>query len=303
MGTGATTHAVDVAAGGTAVYGPPFDACRVYLTRYVVPGIHNISARTGLEEASARGVAAAPVVMVQATSAELVPEHLSGQLVVPALNAKASVGQLAYEALRKAILAMDVYHSDADLRLDEKTLAADLGVSRTPVREALARLEHEGLVRIVPRRGVYIVRKSKAEIIEMITVWAALESMAARLVCERATDQEIGTLRTLFSKFEDGELRSHLNEYSVANLRFHQRIIELCQSPMILQLVQNLLVHVRAIRGRTIGEDDRVERSIVDHMHIIEALEARDRDLAERLVRDHALNLADHVQRTVDHLD
>jgi DNA-binding GntR family transcriptional regulator len=198
---------------------------------------------------------------------------------------------------------MDVYHSDADLRLDEKTLAADLGVSRTPVREALARLEHEGLVRILPRRGVYIVRKSKAEIIEMITVWAALESMAARLVCERATDAEIGTLRTLFSRFEDGEVRSHLNEYSAANLDFHQRIIELCQSPMILQLVQNLLVHVRAIRGRTIGEDDRAERSIVDHMHIIEALEARDRDLAERLVRDHALNLADHVQRTVDHLD
>jgi DNA-binding GntR family transcriptional regulator len=243
------------------------------------------------------------VVMVQATSAELVPEQLSGQLVVPALTAKASVGQLAYEALRNAILAMDVYHSDADLRLDEKTLAADLGVSRTPVREALARLEHEGLVRIMPRRGVYIVRKSKAEIIEMITVWAALESMAARLVCERATDEEIGTLRTLFSNFEDGEVRSHLNEYSAANLRFHQRIIELCQSPMILQLVQNLLVHVRAIRGRTIGEDDRAERSIVDHMHIIEALEARDSELAERLVRDHALNLADHVEHTVDHLD
>src|SRR3954451_19066561 len=243
------------------------------------------------------------VVMVQATSAELVPAQLSGQLVVPALTAKASVRQLAYEALRNGILAMDVYHDDADLRLDEKTLAADLGVSRTPVREALARLEHEGLVRIVPRRGVYIVRKSKAEIVEMITVWAALESMAARLVCERATDEEIGTLRTLFSNFEDGGLRSHLNEYSVATLRFHQRIIELSQSPMILQMVQNLHVHVRAIRGRTIGEDDRAERSIVDHMHIIEALEARDSELAERLVRDHALNLADHVQHTVDHLD
>src|SRR4029079_6943800 len=152
---------------------------------------------SGLEEAPREGVAAEFVVMVQATSAELVPEHLSGQLVVPAWTPKAGVGQLAYEALRKAILAMDVYHSDADLRLDEKTLAADLGVSRTPVREALARLEHEGLVRILPRRGVYIVRKSKAEIIEMITVWAALESMAARLVCERATEEGIRRLRTL----------------------------------------------------------------------------------------------------------
>jgi DNA-binding GntR family transcriptional regulator len=198
---------------------------------------------------------------------------------------------------------MDVYHSDADLRLDEKTLAAQMGVSRTPVREALARLEHEGLVRILPRRGIYIVRKSKAEIIEIITVWAALEGMAARLVCERATDDEIATLRSLFTEFVGGELRAHLNEYSAANLRFHQRIIELCQSPLLLQMVTNLLVHVRAIRGRTIGEEDRAERSIVDHMQILEALEARDAELAERLVKDHALNLADHVQRTVDHLD
>ena len=120
--------------------------------------------------------------MVQATSTELVPEQLSGQLVVPALNAKTSVGQLAYEAPQRDP-GNGRLPLDADLRLDEKTLAADLGVSRTPVREALARLEHEGLVRILPRRGVYIVRKSKAEIIEMITVLggARVDGRAARL--------------------------------------------------------------------------------------------------------------------------
>jgi DNA-binding GntR family transcriptional regulator len=226
-------------------------------------------------------------------------------LVLPRLRAGASVAQLAYEALRSGILAMDVYQSSADLRLDEKELAADLGVSRTPVRQALARLEHEGLVRIVPRRGVYIVRKSKREIIEMITVWAALEGMAARLTCERATDEEITGLRTLFATFEDGDLRLRLrlNEYSDANLRFHQRIIELGQSPLLLDMANGLLVHVRAIRGSTIGDDNRVERSIVDHIHIIEALETRDAELAERLVRDHALALADHVRSTVEHLE
>jgi DNA-binding GntR family transcriptional regulator len=235
---------------------------------------------------------------------QLVPEQLNDTLVIPALQqAGTSVAQLAYEALRGAILAMDVYEPDADLRLDEKRLAADLGVSRTPVREALARLEHEGLVRILPRRGVYIVRKSKAEIIEMITAWAALESMAARLTCERAGDDEIGSLRELFATFENDEVRSHLNEYSSANLRFHQRIIELGHSPLIAGMADGLLVHVRAIRRRTIGDDDRAERSIVDHMQIIEALEARDAELAERLVRDHALNLARHVQETVHHLD
>ena len=239
------------------------------------------------------------------TSAEtLLPDRPTDSLVVNSLaQAGMSVGQLTYEALRSAILAMDVYDPQADLRLDEKRLAADLGVSRTPVREALARLEHEGLVRIMPRRGVEIVRKNKAEIIEMIIAWAALESMAARLICERASDKEIAGLRELFATFqEDGELRSHLDEYSSANLRFHQRIIELSRSPIIASMVENLLVHVRAIRRRTIGDEDRPERSIVDHMHIIEALESRDADLAERLVRDHALNLARHVEETVQHL-
>jgi DNA-binding GntR family transcriptional regulator len=230
-------------------------------------------------------------------------DRTTSSLVIPRLRAGASVAQLAYEALRSAILAVDVYQPGADLRLDEKELAAELGVSRTPVRQALARLEHEGLVRIVPRRGVHIVRKSKREIIEMITIWAALEGMAARLTCERATDEEIASLRTLFATFEDGDLRLRLNEYSEANLRFHQRIIELGQSPLLVDMANGLLVHVRAIRGSTIGDDNRVERSIVDHIHIIEALEARDAELSERLVRDHALDLADHVRSTVEHLE
>jgi DNA-binding GntR family transcriptional regulator len=231
--------------------------------------------------------------------AEPLQERQNGSLVVSPIRAEAvSVAQLTYQSLRDAILAMDVYRDEADLRLDEKRLATALGVSRTPVREALARLEHEGLVQIMPRRGVCIVRKSKAEITEMIRAWAALESMAARLLCERATDEEIGSLRALFSAFEDDQLRLHLNEYSEANLRFHQSIIELARSPVISELVAGLLVHVRAIRGHMIGEDDRAERSIVDHMHIIEALEARDAELAERLVRKHALDLADDVDRT-----
>jgi DNA-binding GntR family transcriptional regulator len=102
----------------------------------------------------------------------------------------------------------------------------------------------------------------------------------------------------MFSQFEHGEVRSHLDEYSGVNLRFHQRIIELGHSPLIATMADNLLVHVRAIRRHTIGDEDRAERSIVDHMHIIEALEAHDAELAERLVRDHALALARHVDST-----
>jgi DNA-binding GntR family transcriptional regulator len=231
-------------------------------------------------------------------------QRRDGTLAVAPVRAEtASVAEQSYQSLREAILGMDIYRPDADLRLDEQRLASALGVSRTPVRQALARLQHEGLVRVMPRRGVMIVRKGKSEITEMIRAWAALESMAARLLCDRAPDEEIRSLRDLFSTFEDGQLRLRLNEYSEANLRFHQRIIELAGSPVISNMVDGLLVHVRAIRGRMIGEDDRAERSIVDHMHIIEALEARDAELAERLVRDHALDLADDVERTAARLD
>ena len=230
-------------------------------------------------------------------------EPRSSSVVVSALPVDSSVGSKAYHALRDAILRTDIYHPDADLRLDERQLAADLGVSRTPVREALARLQQEDLVEIVPRRGAYVARKSKAEIIEMITVWAALESMAARLGVERASDEEISSLRGLFEAFPQGEdLHCRLNEYSAANLRFHQAVIDISHSSLLGAMAGKLLVHVRAIRGRTISEADRVNSSIVDHMHIIEALEGRDAELAERLVRDHALGLAEHVRLTADDL-
>ena len=90
---------------------------------------------------------------------------------------------------------MDIYRSREDIRLDERRLALDFGISRTPVREAMAQLEREGFVRSVPRRGVYVVRKTRREVIEMITAWAALESMAARLITQTASDAEIAALR------------------------------------------------------------------------------------------------------------
>src|ERR1700758_3405823 len=94
----------------------------------------------------------------------------------------------AYAALKSVIVGMDVYGSRSEIRLDERSLAQDFGISRTPVREAMAQLEREGFVRSVPRRGVYVVRKTKTEVIELITAWAALESMAARLITMRADD-------------------------------------------------------------------------------------------------------------------
>ena len=226
----------------------------------------------------------------------------ASSLVVQPLESDFSFKAKAYTALREAIAKMNIYDVDDEIRLDERQVAADLGVSRTPIREAMARLEHEGLVRTVPRRGIFVVRKSKREIIEIVQAWAALESMAARLITLYANNDEISSLRRIFSTFQNGQVGAHIDEYSEANLAFHQAIIDMAHSDVLKRLAENLFIHMRAIRHRTIGEDHRFERSIIDHMQIIEALEARDTELAERLVRDHALNLAAHLERNAHYL-
>ncbi len=207
-----------------------------------------------------------------------------------------------YSALKDGITSMNIYAEDAELRIDERRLSEQMETSRTPIREALARLEQEGLVRVVPRKGVYIVRKTKREILEMITVWAALESMAAQLITENASDKQIASLRALFATFDDGQIDAKIDEYSDANIRFHQAILEMSQCRLLLEMADNIFMHVRSIRARTISESDRATRSIANHMHIIEALENRDSDLASRLVREHALDLAKHVEKNVNYL-
>ncbi len=224
-------------------------------------------------------------------------------LSVAPLELQFSLKDKVYEALMEAIMAMNIYASAEEIRLDERQLAADLGVSRTPIREAITRLEQEGFVRVAQRRGVFVVRKTKQEILEMITVWAALEAMAARLITLNASDVDIATLRAMFATFENDQVRAKIDEYSETNIRFHQRLLELGQNRLIIQQTDNLFAHMRSIRLRTISENDRAERSIIDHMHIIEALERRDTELAERLTRQHTLDLAAHVSDNVHYLD
>ena len=225
------------------------------------------------------------------------------RLVVAPIDSRETFKDKAYRALRNVIMSSGIYRSRTDIRLDERQLAQDFGISRTPVREAMAQLEREGFVRSVPRRGVYVVRKTKREVIELIQAWAALESMAARLITEHASEQDIAGLRRMFATFEGDKLHAKLDEYSEVNINFHQTIIKLSGNQALIRLAENLFTHMRMIRGSTIGEDDRVDRSIRDHMNIIEALEARDTRRAEDLVRQHALGLAEHVAKHADYLD
>lgn len=203
-----------------------------------------------------------------------------------------------FKVLRAAIIDIDIYSPDVDLRLDERKLAESLGISRTPIREALARLAQEGLVHIVPRKGVFVIRKTLGEILEMVVTWAALESMAARLATIHATDADLLALRKFAMKHSSNAMRVDIEEYSEANIRFHQTILELSGCSLLGATAEGLFIHMRAIRRRAMGESDRARKSVVDHMEIIEALLARDADLAASCVREHTMRLHDHISKT-----
>ena len=223
-------------------------------------------------------------------------------LDVPRLDTSSSFAKEAYAALKRAITTMDIYDHPEEIRLDERRLSEGLGVSRTPIREAMTLLEQEGFVRTRPRRGIYVVKKSKREIVEIITIMAALESMAARLAAQRASDGDIAELHGLMDQFRSGN-NERLDEYSDANIAFHQAIIRMSGCALLADMTENLFIHMRAIRKITIHQENRAARSIIDHMRIIDALERRDPELAERLAREHTLGLAAHVEAHGDFLD
>ncbi|MEL6520222.1 MAG: GntR family transcriptional regulator [Pseudomonadota bacterium] len=208
-----------------------------------------------------------------------------------------------YEILREAIINMNIYDEDADLRLDERKLADQLGISRTPLREALARLEQDGFLDIQARKGVFVRRKSLTEILEMVVAWAALESMAAELAAARASDAALTRLRRHAMRHSADSARADLAEYSEANIKFHQLILEMSGCGLLKTMADSLFVHMHAVRRRTMREDDRAARSVADHMSIIEALETRDATAASRLVRDHTMRLHDHIRGTWTELE
>jgi len=224
------------------------------------------------------------------------------RLRIEPLDVSLGLRKRVCDAIKRAIMDMDLYGRPGEIRLDERQLSQDLGVSRTPIREALSVLEQEGFVRSIPRRGIAVVRKTKREVVEMITVWAAVESMAARLAAPKINEPDLARLRALVDGFAD-DPAAQISEYSDANMAFHRAIISLGGVALMGSLIDSLFIHMRAVRAVTMAQDNRARRSVVDHRNIIAALARRDADLAERLVREHTMGLAAHVKKHGDFLD
>ena len=218
------------------------------------------------------------------------PTMAEAEIAIVRIAPETSFKNKAYEALKEAILKMDIYATPEPVMLDERALSERLGVSRTPIREAIAMLEQDGFVKTVPRRGIIVVRRTKTEIVDMIRAWAALESMAARLITTTARKKDISALRDFFKNFGKDRLpQDHIEEYSKANIAFHQALISLSESPVLVDMTNDILLHVRGYRQLTIGRVDRTATSLPEHHgHHRSARGAQYRACGEARARSHA---------------
>jgi DNA-binding GntR family transcriptional regulator len=220
-------------------------------------------------------------------------------LNVEKIRAPSSLSERAYAAIKESILKIDMTQIKDEGHIDERGLSESLGVSRTPLREAINRLVMEGFLKIVPRKGVYLVKKSKKEIIEILLVRAALEAMAARLAVKHVTEKEIQEMKDLFTPFGESSTGGQFLKYSDANVEFHELVLKTSQCGKLIELASNLFDHIRWIRFRTIVYEDRFPKMQTEHLAIIEALGKRDPDLSEKRMRAHIEGLARYIEENV----
>jgi DNA-binding GntR family transcriptional regulator len=240
----------------------------------------------------------------QANSGRCAPRR---EVIAPAVLSMAagekcagmSTSGQAYLALRSTILDMNV-DPNSNLRLRPRMLSRSWGMSRTPIREAIARLEREGLVNILPRRGAFLARKTKAELLDIFIVWAALSSAAARLTALHASNYELARLHKLAGRPPERRRRSTVAGFLAGDLRFHTEIIGLSGCRSIAALSEGLLLPVPLAAQKILINHPWAEQSVFERERIADALQERDQDHGERLTREHILGLREYFKEMTE---
>jgi DNA-binding GntR family transcriptional regulator len=186
------------------------------------------------------------------------------------------------------------------MRLIEAELAEKMKVSRVPLREAIRRLEAEGLVEIIPNKGAIVVSHSRDDIKDIYRIWSALEGLAASMAVENLSQSEIDEAKVIQRKLETRELQAERQEWFLTDREFHATLLRGCQRPRLLKLIKlqiNQISRYWLILGLIPGIVDKV---ISEHRKIIDALDSRNSDLICRMAEDHifstGLLLADHLE-------
>lgn len=199
------------------------------------------------------------------------------------LTRDSTFSQRTESVLRDMILDGSIQPGE---RLNEVALAASLGISRGPLREAIQRLASEGLLTVISHRGVFVRTFQRAEMVELYELRAALELHAVRLVCQRASDVDLMDLAALVGETESriGKTIGHAYPHE---LDFHLRLVMLANNQALLSAALESQRQISLARSMSAQRPMRARAAVVEHSDLVEALQARDQDRATRLMEQH----------------
>lgn len=208
-----------------------------------------------------------------------------------------SLGGRVFQKLREDILS-GKYKENDELR--ENAIGKELGVSRTPVREALRQLELEGLVTIIPNRGAYVTGISHKDIWDIYTIRSMLEGLCARWAAEHITEAQLDELEEaiLLSEFQMKK-ESGFNTEQIASLdgRFHAILYEASGSRILSHVLTDFHNYVQTARKSSIVSEDRARKSIREHRQILRAIRDRDPEMAEQLANEHIVHVMQNLKK------
>jgi len=196
-----------------------------------------------------------------------------------------SLGERVYRTVRDLILSQ-VFPPGSKLNVEQ--ICRDLGVSRTPVWDAMRRLESEGLVNTVPRHGVFVLNYGADQIRDLFAVRGALEALAVRQATEHLDDDARGALEAAVKEMERAAGAAAIEQYSRAAIDFHDRVLVAARNPVLSRLLENVYARILVLRLRSLYLPECVESSLAEHRQISEAVLAGDAERGERLARAHA---------------
>lgn len=188
------------------------------------------------------------------------------------------------ERLRQRIFAHEL---PPGTWVDEQALAADYGISRTPLREALKVLASEGLVTLKPRRGCYVTEISERDLDEIFTVMALLEGQCAADTARKASETDLIHLRSVHDELERAADTNDIDGFFEANQAFHQEVQHIADNRWLTQAITDLRKVIKLSRHHSLFSDGRLKQSLAEHRAILDALAHRDVARSEQLMREH----------------
>ena len=204
----------------------------------------------------------------------------------------AALTDWAYGTIKQAILNLD-FAPGAQLRIDE--LAERLGISRTPIREALLRLESEGLVRIAPRVGFFVAEITRRDLIELFEIRQLLEGHAAKRAAAQLTDEDLAFVDRLLDQARAAVAQGDLAGFQETEIAFHDFFVEHAQNRRLLALMASIRDLTYRQRVLSLASVENVRQSLVEHQRIAEALHQRDPELAGQRMAEHMTAARDRL--------